>query len=420
MEGALPKWRLPSGYDALYRWNSTHSDFGFPRGVRGLPLNGHINAELGVDDLWLPVTRTKTKQDRLQVGVWFHYARGCSDFAWPVGRTLLVRNKCEAACLLEQMLADDISDMRTNSWAVAVSRAARKLIDAAKRPAFLRAWSLWWSRHREVLPANYSHEEMETALHLCAHGRADPARMPNASSILKQMLAASALDYVSAASLVELRTRPRPIVFDTIQFSNMCADHTWPGCGRNVEIWDVRALQGANLTGLRGAAVAYDTREQLHKEYIASRMYRKPSDLFNAKDLEKVREAARQEATKRWRAGSSVALHRSVNGSACHLSDSWDYCVACADSESERACNFQCRYTTKKGGRKVYSYEPRLIGIEVSNSSPPYGTPYQDRSDHGFFRQGGADAVGPAAIGSVWQWEWGPMVGAVLGFPALP
>ena len=64
-----------------------------PRGVRYLEPAQTLNPELGQDDTWLPVTHTHTTQAALQVGLWFHYMRGCSDLMWNVGRTLLARKK---------------------------------------------------------------------------------------------------------------------------------------------------------------------------------------------------------------------------------------------------------------------------------------------------------------------------------------
>ena len=64
-------------------WAGTRHTFGFPRGVRHLRANDlPINSELGRDHVWIPVTHTKTSQDPMQVGTWFHYMPGCSDTAW--------------------------------------------------------------------------------------------------------------------------------------------------------------------------------------------------------------------------------------------------------------------------------------------------------------------------------------------------
>ena len=52
----------------------------------------------------LPVShaRTLTEQNGQHAGIWFYYMRGCSDLLLDVGRTLIARNRCDAAILLEQ------------------------------------------------------------------------------------------------------------------------------------------------------------------------------------------------------------------------------------------------------------------------------------------------------------------------------
>ena len=61
-------------------------------------------AELGIDGAWLPVTSVWTQRRPIGSGVWLYYARGCSDFAWSAGRTLLAKNRCDAAIQLQRRL----------------------------------------------------------------------------------------------------------------------------------------------------------------------------------------------------------------------------------------------------------------------------------------------------------------------------
>ena len=65
-------------------------------------LQCRANEELGVDDAWLPVVHTRDRKHDT-AGLWLYYARGCSDIAWHVGRTLRVRNRVHAAIALEQI-----------------------------------------------------------------------------------------------------------------------------------------------------------------------------------------------------------------------------------------------------------------------------------------------------------------------------
>ena len=58
-------------------------------------------AELGESDRWLPVVHTRDKKHDT-AGLWLYYARGCSDLAWNVGSTVLVRNRVHAAVELER------------------------------------------------------------------------------------------------------------------------------------------------------------------------------------------------------------------------------------------------------------------------------------------------------------------------------
>ena len=54
------------------------------------------NEELGRNNARLPVVHVKTKRENYPFGVWFYYARGCSNMTWDTGRTMKARNKCEA------------------------------------------------------------------------------------------------------------------------------------------------------------------------------------------------------------------------------------------------------------------------------------------------------------------------------------
>ena len=80
--------------------------------------------ELGRSHAKLPVTHTSVFGEkapwRRRNGLWFFYARGCSDFAWDVGRTLLVQNRYDLALTLEQRL-------RGGSRRAAVQRLAADL-----------------------------------------------------------------------------------------------------------------------------------------------------------------------------------------------------------------------------------------------------------------------------------------------------
>ena len=89
----------------LGRATPTYHPFRFPIGLdhyRKLPCAPP--RELGVDHAWLPVTHLggPHKGPTDSGGLWFYYARGCSDFLWDVGRTLLARNRAHLAVLIQQ------------------------------------------------------------------------------------------------------------------------------------------------------------------------------------------------------------------------------------------------------------------------------------------------------------------------------
>lgn len=104
---------VPRAYCGMggVRYREGWSGFAFPPGVRYLRNQScrTVPRELGVDHVWLPVTNCWTM--RPPVGHWFYYMRGCSDWAWNVGRTVLVRNRCDAALALRQRLAQNASRM---------------------------------------------------------------------------------------------------------------------------------------------------------------------------------------------------------------------------------------------------------------------------------------------------------------------
>ena len=60
---------------------------------------------LGTDNAWLPVTHTAPRPAqhyRVEHGVWFYYARGCSELFYNVGKTLAAQNRIDAALQLAE------------------------------------------------------------------------------------------------------------------------------------------------------------------------------------------------------------------------------------------------------------------------------------------------------------------------------
>ena len=90
--------------------------------------------DLGRDYAVLPVTHTRAGGTS-RGSVWLYYARGCSDLGWGVGRTLLAKNREDAAIRLVQRLhggnrassASRVAELawrRFPLWAAKVVRAA--------------------------------------------------------------------------------------------------------------------------------------------------------------------------------------------------------------------------------------------------------------------------------------------------------
>jgi hypothetical protein len=63
--------------------------------------------ELTQDHVFLPVTHVggPRRGPVTSGGLWFYYARGCSDLLWNTGRSMLARNRVHAAVIVEQRLA---------------------------------------------------------------------------------------------------------------------------------------------------------------------------------------------------------------------------------------------------------------------------------------------------------------------------
>ena len=215
----------------ICRGNERGAFLGFaaPRGVAFLHnASGSaapVNAELGIDHVRLPVTHTHTVSDASQVGLWLYYARGCSDSSWPIGRTLLVRNRCEAAIAVHQRVDSRVNVLR--SWQHALEKVASRLASASGRLA-IKGLHHIRTANRSMLVA---------ALAECARG--------GSSEGLPLLLAKhNALDYVTALMLRELRGTASEL--DTLQFYRQPQGGSEAG-HYATEIWDVRSLQPSSL-----------------------------------------------------------------------------------------------------------------------------------------------------------------------------
>ena len=289
----LLAFQQTSDLDADTLWNTSHTSFAMPRGSRYCKPGRLLNYELGRDHEWLPVGHTNTMQAAWQVGLWFYYMRGCSDFVWNVGRTMLSRNKCHAAGLLEQRRYPGLS------WGAALDRVAHKFTAAMNHSRLLLA-----TRLTKWAGTGFDMSQVADALASCAAGYG----LSSVSDQLALAILSNALDYVMAATMRQ-ELVGTSAELDTLQFHNRCVASlsvTTPGCDGNIEIWDVRFLQQPSAAPARPGTRTRPVWEAGNTSGIFGR-------LVNA----------------------DGAPHRVR---PCNLSATWYYCLACDQSASERSC----------------------------------------------------------------------------------
>eukprot|EP00316_Scyphosphaera_apsteinii_P000173 CAMPEP_0119305190 /NCGR_PEP_ID=MMETSP1333-20130426/6243_1 /TAXON_ID=418940 /ORGANISM="Scyphosphaera apsteinii, Strain RCC1455" /LENGTH=257 /DNA_ID=CAMNT_0007308215 /DNA_START=179 /DNA_END=949 /DNA_ORIENTATION=- len=172
--------------------------FAAPPGVAyfGGECEEPVPGNLGTNYAILPVSHMRVK--RSPIGLWFyHLGMGCSDLGLNVGRTLLVKNRCHVALVLQQqILLHHIGGIK-GSVAEASAHIASKLLSVGAS-----------GQQRAVLNA----------------------------IALAQITSHDMLDAINWQLLIELHGRGQG--FDTIQLS-----HQQQGAGSirwTTEVWDVR------------------------------------------------------------------------------------------------------------------------------------------------------------------------------------
>ena len=358
--------------------NNTFAPFAFPRGMFYLGGRRGINPELGRDHLWLPVVHTHTQQHPFQPGLWFYYARGCSDFTWDAGRVLLVRNRCELALLLEQRVSARIVSAR--SAARSVARKLMRLHELTLSGRLPRMVKDIFTRSTEAIlgvpGASRSEADLTTALENCARGELtapdsrQQCREPEGSLVELNLL-----DYLSAA-LLTYSSLGKEKLIDTVQFINSCSERNSAAvlksscCTLGIEIWDVRSLQ---LVGTRRWNRFRATATSLRQELSGLRL-----------------------------------LWGGMDGSPCALSPDWPMCLACNASRTERACAFRCRARhgrLKRGEPRTYYLTSEEAGQVV------YGG--RDHSAIGYLLKPVLGSQHPLTKSTAWASSWLPVVSAV-------
>ena len=319
-------------------WLSSYSLYAAPPPLRYLKNNSCTtpNNELGQSHARLPVSHTKSYSEAAwHMGLWFYYMRGCSDLHLNVGRTLAVRNRCEAAILLEQR-----ASRLTLSHDTAIKRVAARL-EKLRFGGNAREYAAVLQRARERLGVpNGSYAWL---IRECAAGVYDDSQSecvnalrdqttnysrvppPVRAYALANAAAHPALDEVSVPPLRKLVGTAKEL--DTIQFIEQ--PH-WNSIVWAVEIWDVRFLQEQSI------------RESVFPPGRLPHDYKLSSALSRAQ--------------LSW-----------PNGSNCEAGRNFDDCWSCRGSELERACTraARCSRNQTKVAFEEHVRRPSLLHAEV-------------------------------------------------------
>ena len=293
------------------------------------------NPELGQPHVRLPVTHTRTMNRPL--GVWWYYARGCSDLGWDTGRTLAVRNRCHAAVEIDQRVHRDGTRRAIEriSHYYLMSDYQGQAAETVLPSAYVRS----------LAPTNDSIRLLQLAMHQCVRGvfgttsahcnvaaaSAEDSCAGTCRERVKALSPLAGVDYLDGYIAVKLRSLAPDDEVDSIQL----LQQPHPGCTRasahcgywTTELWDVRTLlpsataktpvklpqidglvdaQGVPTLEKRNLTVLYDAFFKHHKQ------------------------------------GHKSGVVGWLNGSACNRGDAAEQCRSCAGSLLEAACGFHC------------------------------------------------------------------------------
>ena len=186
---------------------------------------------LGRNDSVLPVTHVRRRGEKnpQDSGIWLYFAQGCSDFGWNVGRTLLARNKQDAALMLQERVCA--------CPRAAASRKVAKLvrIHAAKYAASLASRNPASSASPEARIAAL----LEDAAAGCACRSTCSAS--RAAKVANTHVYDAKLDIVLRLLLQQL---PPAAAIDTIQLWQQPQGYVRDWSLHATELWDVRHLRG--------------------------------------------------------------------------------------------------------------------------------------------------------------------------------
>lgn len=78
-----------------------HRAWSAPQHLKFLrPSTCSVNDELQLSHAWVPIVHVRDKYEAATKGMWFYYARGCSNLEYDTGQTLAAKNRLHAALKL--------------------------------------------------------------------------------------------------------------------------------------------------------------------------------------------------------------------------------------------------------------------------------------------------------------------------------
>ena len=331
-------------------------------------------SELGVSHAWLPVVHTYDTHQRMGLpGLWLYYARGCSDFLWNVGRTLLALNKFEAGVLLLQRQAKvkrrggsgGGSSGGGSAAEGAVWAAQRKLLDPSGR---YFGGSGGGMSYEQALRAF-------TARLLSANGvliRLPPARDSIQARAKWSMHADQAplRDAVAEAArgfYGKEQCNPHPVSAQLVRNETLCRGE----CLRRAThlqrtLLPYELTMEAVLLSLMLELVGTDQQLdslQLLQQPAGGGSILWTTEIWDMRSLSYRRAAAAHRAAAAWRGGDGGAKGASrfarLDDAPCVPSATFELCMACNGSELHRRCEWRdrqawCARKPPKTGRRAF------------------------------------------------------------------
>lgn len=260
----------------------------------------------------IPVTHT-VEGNQLPVGIWFYYARGCSDLSWNAGRSLLARNRCHAAVLLDQLVYN-------SSWVQATERVSKGLYNLLRNHLVLD-YSIV---RKHVLNSEYVHS------HTAISGQLNRT---HAEHLALRFALDECAQGVFGVHDRHCLTDAPPTSGDDLRCAGSCL-HRAMALSRLAGLSSFDFYSWANLLKLSRTHQAIDT-VQLEQQPQGQGSTHWTTEIWDI-----TRDLARAN-----RMLPDPRPFGQLDGSDCMLSDTSRYCLACNDSRLSHSCNFRCSRT---------------------------------------------------------------------------